>query len=230
MTERPPRLLLAEDERALVRTLTDMLTANGYEVESFHDGKEALHAVVAGSYDLILLDVMMPSLSGFDVCRNLRSQGVHTPVLMLTARGQVRDKVEGLKLGADDYLTKPFDMEELKARIEALLRRARRQESRGSVYEFDGIRVDFEKSRLERGSEFTELSDRQCRLMRYFVDNRGRVITRDELLQHVWGYNDVPFTRTVDVHIVWLRQKLETDPRNPRYIVTVHGEGYRFAF
>lgn len=230
MTDGSPKILLAEDERALVRTLTDMLTANGYEVQSFHDGQEALQAASAGSYDLILLDVMMPSLGGFEVCRNLRRRGIQTPILMLTARGQVRDKVEGLKLGADDYLTKPFDVEELKARIEALLRRARRQDSKDAIYEFDGIRVDFSKSRLERGTEFTELSDRECRLLRYFVDNRGRVITRDELLQHVWGYNEVPFTRTVDVHIVWLRQKLETDPRNPRYIVTIHGEGYRFAF
>lgn len=230
MTNGSPKILLAEDERALVRTLTDMLTANGYEVQSFHDGKEALQAASAGSYDLILLDVMMPSLGGFEVCRNLRRRGIQTPILMLTARGQVRDKVEGLKLGADDYLTKPFDVEELKARIEALLRRARRQDSNDSIYEFDGIRVDFSKSRLERGTELTELSDRECRILRYFVDNRGRAITRDELLQHVWGYNEVPFTRTVDVHIVWLRQKLETDPRNPRYIVTVHGEGYRFAF
>jgi two-component system alkaline phosphatase synthesis response regulator PhoP len=227
MTQRPVRVLLVEDERGLVRTLTDMLTADGYEVQSAMDGQEGLKKASAEPWDLILMDVMLPSMSGLQVCEELRRRGKHTPILMLTALSQTRDKVEGFKQGADDYLAKPFDVEELKARIEALLRRSRRAPF--EVYEFDGIRVDFSRSRVERQGQTTELSDRECRLMRYFIDNKGRTITRDELLQHVWGYNDIPFTRTVDVHIVWLRQKLETDPRNPRHIVTVHGEGYRFA-
>jgi two-component system alkaline phosphatase synthesis response regulator PhoP len=223
------RILLVEDEPGLVLTLTDRLAGEGYFVDSSSNGEAGLEKALEGGFDLVLLDVMLPRKSGFDVCRDLRARGVNTPVLMLTARGQVVDKVVGLKLGADDYLTKPFEMVELLARIEALLRRVPGVQALGAeVYGFGEVRVDFRKAEVSKGGDVVELSAREFKLLRYFIEHRGAALTRDELLNGVWGYNAMPVTRTVDVHVAWLRQKLEENPRRPQFIVTVHGLGYKF--
>jgi two-component system alkaline phosphatase synthesis response regulator PhoP len=223
------RILLVEDEPGLVLTLTDRLTGEGYDVESQSNGEAGLERALEGGFDLVVLDVMLPRKSGFDICRDLRARGINTPVLMLTARGQVVDKVVGLKLGADDYLTKPFDMVELLARVEALLRRGPAAQAAGSdVYGFGDVRVDFRKAEVSRGGEAVDLSAREFKLLRYFIEHRGATLSRDELLNGVWGYNAMPVTRTVDVHVAWLRQKLEENPRHPQFIMTVHGLGYKF--
>ncbi len=223
------RVLLVEDEPGLVMTLTDRLVREGYAVESSTDGESGLERASAEPFDLILLDVMLPRLSGFDVMRELRRRGVGTPVIMLTARGQVVDKVVGLKLGADDYVTKPFEMVELLARVEANLRRAPAVLHPAEGYQFDDIRMDFRKAEITRAGEPLDLSAREFQLLRYFIEHRGATLSREELLNEVWGYNSMPSTRTVDVHVAWLRQKIEPNPRHPQYIVTVHGLGYKFA-
>jgi two-component system alkaline phosphatase synthesis response regulator PhoP len=227
------RLLLVEDEPGLVMTLTDRLNAEGYEVEDAGDAETALRAACSGQFDAILLDVMLPRGNGFDVCRALRQRGIDTPILMLTARGQVIDRVVGLKLGADDYLVKPFEMAELLARVEALLRRSARQTAAGAAgadtFRFGDVSVDFRKAEVTRNGEPLELSAREFKLLRYFIEHRGATLSRDELLNEVWGYNSMPSTRTVDVHVAWLRQKLEDNPRHPQYILTIHGLGYKFS-
>jgi two-component system alkaline phosphatase synthesis response regulator PhoP len=174
---------------------------------------------------------MLPKKNGLDVCRDLRQGGLATPILMLTARGQVTDKVVGLKLGADDYLTKPFENIELLARIEALMRRSVTSGTAHAAdsYEFDDVTVDFRKAEVHRAGEAVELSAREFQLLRYFIENRGNVLSRDELLNNVWGYDAMPSTRTVDVHVAWLRQKIEPNPKRPEYIRTVHGMGYKFV-
>jgi two-component system alkaline phosphatase synthesis response regulator PhoP len=173
---------------------------------------------------------MLPRQSGFDVLRDLRQQGVDTPVIMLTARGQVVDKVVGLKLGADDYLTKPFEMMELLARIEARLRRASPPATvDAEAYRFGAVQVDFRKAEVTRDGEPVTLSAREYQLLRYLIEHRGATISRDELLNQVWGYNAMPNTRTVDVHVAWLRQKIEPNARHPQYILTAHGLGYKFV-
>jgi two-component system alkaline phosphatase synthesis response regulator PhoP len=182
------------------------------------------------SFDLLLLDVMLPAQNGFDVLRDLRQHGIETPVIMLTARGQVVDKVVGLKLGADDYLTKPFEMMELVARIEARLRRSAPKDTvDAEAYRFGTVLVDFRKAEVMREGRALDLSAREYQLLRYFIEHRGATISRDELLNHVWGYNAMPNTRTVDVHVAWLRQKIEPNPRHPQYILTAHGLGYKFV-
>jgi two-component system alkaline phosphatase synthesis response regulator PhoP len=227
------RLLLVEDEPGLVMTMTDRLELEGYEVESVTDANSALQTASNNSYDAILLDVMLPGGTGFDVCRTLRQRGVQTPILMLTARGQVIDRVVGLKLGADDYLVKPFEMAELLARIEALLRRTSTSAipagASAESYRFGDISVDFRRAEVTKAGQKLELSAREFKLLRYFIEHRGAALTRDELLNEVWGYNAMPSTRTVDVHVAWLRQKLEDNPRHPEYIHTVHGLGYKFV-
>jgi len=225
------RLLLAEDEPSLVTTLTDRLHAEGYAVEAVRDGEAALLRALGGGFDLLVLDVMMPGRDGFEVCRELRRQGSPLPVLMLTARTQVVDRVVGLKLGADDYLTKPFETIELLARIEALLRRAPPGPSGMTLerYQFGDITVDVRKAEVMHKGQLLDLSAKEFQLLKYFIEHRGATVSRDELLQEVWGYNAMPSTRTVDVHVAWLRQKLEPNPRVPQYILTVHGMGYKFA-
>jgi len=224
------RILLVEDETNLRRTLTDLLKSDGYLVESSGDGLEAQQMAMKKPYDLIILDVMLPSRSGFDVCLHLRQHGNNTPILMLTARSELNNKVQGLKAGSDDYLTKPFETPELEARIEALLRRAARGgRTELKAYDFDRIHIDFAKSQIVKNGKTTSMGERESRLLRYLVEREGTAISRDELLQEVWGYKSIPLTRTVDVHIAWLRQKIEEDPKNPVYIVTVHGQGYRFS-
>jgi two-component system alkaline phosphatase synthesis response regulator PhoP len=226
------RLLLVEDEPGLVMTLTDRLLAEGYEVESATTAPAGLELASSGNFDAILLDVMLPGGNGLDVCKTLRHRGVQTPVLMLTAKGQVVDKVVGLKLGADDYLVKPFEMAELLARIEALLRRGGQADAAappGDTYKFGNVAIDFRRAEVTKAGQMLELSAREFKLLRYFIEHRGAALTRDELLNEVWGYNAMPSTRTVDVHVAWLRQKLEDNPRHPQFILTVHGLGYKFV-
>jgi two-component system alkaline phosphatase synthesis response regulator PhoP len=225
------RILFVEDEPGLVMTLTDRLRSEGYLVETATDGEVGLTRAASETFDAIILDIMLPRKNGFDICRDLRQRDIHTPIIMLTARGQVVDKVVGLKLGADDYLTKPFEMIELLARLEALLRRAPQTAPAPApeTFQFGTIRIDFRRTEVVRDGQPIELSALEFRLLRYFIEHRGATISRDELLHEVWGYNATPSTRTVDVHVAWLRQKLEPNPRVPQYILTVHGMGYKFA-
>jgi two-component system alkaline phosphatase synthesis response regulator PhoP len=223
------RILVVEDEPALVLTLSDRLRSEGHEVEVRTDGESAFETARAGSFDLIVLDIALPRRSGLDVCRDLRREGVDTPILMLTARAELTDKVVGLKLGADDYLTKPFEMMELLARVEALLRRSGRALAGPGAYAFGDVRVDFRKAEVWRDGEAIALSALEYKLLAYLIERRGAVLSRDELLDRVWGYDATPTTRTVDVHIASLRQKIESNPAKPRFILTLHGLGYRFA-
>src|SRR5262245_29753886 len=216
----PNRLLLIEDEPGLVRTLTDRLRSEGYEVQAASDGPSGLDRATRERWDVILLDVMLPGASGFDVCRDLRQRGVTTPVIMLTARGQVVDRVLGLKLGADDYLTKPFDL--------LALPRPTATSTGPQQYRFGDIEVDFRKAEVTREGRPIELSAREYLLLKYLIEHREATITRDQLLNEVWGYHAMPSTRTVDVHVAWLRQKIEPNPKHPQYLLTVHGMGYKF--
>ena len=223
------RILLVEDEPGLIMTLTDRLSNEGFAVETARDGDAGLERGSTEPFDLMILDIMLPRRSGLDVCRDLRQRGIVTPIIMLTARGQMVDKVVGLKLGADDYVTKPFEMVELLARIEAKLRRAPVTPHPTEGYQFDGIRIDFRRAEITKDDAPLELSAREFQLLKYFIEHRGATLTREELLNEVWGYNSMPSTRTVDVHVAWLRQKIEPNPRHPQFILTVHGMGYKFA-
>jgi len=225
------RVLLVEDEPGLVLTLTDYLSTEGYSVEAASDGDTGFERALNERFDIILLDVMLPHKNGFDICRDLREQGVGTPILMLTARGQLVDKVLGLKIGADDYLSKPFEPLELLARIEALLRRSRAQPAgpQKDSYSFGDIRVDFRQTEASRNGKPIDLSALEFRLLRYFIEHRGATLSRDELLDNVWRYDPSVYSRTVDVHVSSLRQKIERDPAKPEIIVTVYGLGYKFV-
>ncbi|MBX7151710.1 response regulator transcription factor [bacterium] len=224
------RILLIEDEPGLVLTLSDRLKSEGFETDTASDGVAGLTKATASSYDAIILDVMLPQKNGFDVCRDLRTAGNTTPILMLTARGQITDKVVGLKLGADDYLTKPFDMSELLARVEALLRRAPNSKTpSGEGFTFGNVEVNFRKAEIKKDGQLIELSAQEYRLLKYMIENRGATLTRNELLEHVWSYDENITTRTVDVHIAWLRQKLEPNSKHPQYFVTIHRLGYKFT-
>ena len=224
------RILLIEDEQDLRMTLTDRLRSESYEIECAEDGETGLRRATETAYDLIILDIMLPKKNGFDVCRDLRQAGLITPVLMLTARGQTVDKVVGLKLGADDYVTKPFEVIELLARVEAILRRAPiRPVNHNDVYPVGPFRVDVRGTEVTCGGERVRLSAREFQLLRYFLEHRGTTLSRNEILKEVWGYNIKTFTRTVDVHVAGLRQKLGDDPKEPRFILTVTGLGYKFV-
>lgn len=224
------KILLVEDEPGLVLTLTDRLQNEGFDVVSATDGKAGFEMAAAEAFDLIILDVMLPKKNGYDVCRDLRQRRITTPVLMLTAKGETIDKVLGLKLGADDYLTKPFEVIELLARIEALLRRspAITNGTSESAFRFSDVVIDFKRAEVERNKVTVDLSAMEFKLLQFLIENRGQVHSRDNLLDAVWGYDAMPTTRTVDVHIAWLRQKLEPNPKRPKYIQTVHGFGYKF--
>jgi two-component system alkaline phosphatase synthesis response regulator PhoP len=224
------RLLLVEDEAGLRLTLSDRLGSEGYTVATATDGEAGLAEAATGGYDVIVLDVMLPRMNGFDVCREVRRRGVTTPILMLTARGQVVDTVVGLKLGADDYLTKPFETIELMARLEALLRRAPASAAPvGDVYRFGSVGIDFRKMEVTRAGVPVDLSAREFKLLRHFVAHRGATLSRDALLADVWGYDEMPLTRTVDVHVAGLRQKIENNPKAPEFLLTIHGLGYKFV-
>jgi len=224
------RILLIEDEPGLVLTLTDLLQAEGYTVDHAGEGIGGLAKATGQPFDVIILDVMLPGKNGFDICREIRSTGSDVAILMLTAKTQIIDRVVGLKLGADDYLTKPFDPSELLARVEALLRRARKENLRPVLrYQFGAVLLDFEKAEALKNGVPVSLAGKEMQLLRYLIDHRGKVLSRDELLQEVWEYQSDVSTRTVDVHIAWLRQKLEPNPQSPKHILTVRGSGYRFS-
>jgi two-component system alkaline phosphatase synthesis response regulator PhoP len=222
-------VLLVEDEEALRMTVGDRLRNDGYVVDYAANGDEAFEKATHLPFDLIILDIMLPRRDGFTVCRDIRQAGLITPILMLTARAQTTDKVSGLKIGADDYVTKPFDMQELMARVEALLRRApSRPTAPAGAFQFGSVHVDLRGTEVTRNGKPVNLSAREFQLLRYFLDHAGTTLSRDELLKEVWGYSADTFTRTVDVHVASLRQKLESDPKQPKFIVTVQGLGYKF--
>jgi two-component system alkaline phosphatase synthesis response regulator PhoP len=225
------RILLIEDEPGLVLTLRDRLTNEGHIVDTARDGESGLNKVTKGQFHLIILDVMLPGGSGFDVCRDLRQRGCTLPIVMLTARGQLIDKLLGLKIGADDYITKPFEMAELIARVEAQLRRTliRPLAILPATYQFGSVRVYSERAEVERNGKVVSLSALEFKLLQFLIRRRGDILSRDQMLNEVWGYDAMPSSRTVDVHISGLRQKLEDNPRCPRYILTTHGFGYRFV-
>jgi two-component system alkaline phosphatase synthesis response regulator PhoP len=222
-------VLFVEDEEALRMTVGDRLRKEGYAVECASNGEEGFEKATQLPFDLVILDVMLPKKSGFDVCREIREAGLITPILMLTARGQTSDKVNGLKIGADDYVTKPFNMQELVARVAALLRRAPiRPAAQLTAADFGSIHVDLVGTEATRDGKAVNLSAREFQLLRYFIERRGATLSRDELLKQVWGYSADMYTRTVDVHVASLRQKLEDDPKQPQFILTVQGLGYKF--
>jgi len=223
------RILLVEDEPGLVLTISDLLSAEGYEVHAASDGEAALAKAAGREFDLVILDIMLPKKTGLDVCRELRQRGIDSAILMLTAKNQIVDRVVGLKLGADDYLAKPFDPAELLARVEALLRRLHK-DKRIAVrsFRFSDVDVDFERLEVVKGGHPVSLAAKELQLLRYLVIHRDRVVPREEILQKVWEYGSDVSSRTVDVHVAWLRQKLD-NPQNPKHIQTVRGKGYRFT-
>ncbi|HET6892615.1 MAG TPA: response regulator transcription factor [Pyrinomonadaceae bacterium] len=223
------RILIVEDEPAMVAGLRDNFEFEGYEVISAGDGVEGLERALADNPDLVVLDVMMPRMSGLDLCKQLKAKRPSVPIIMLTARGQEIDKVVGLELGADDYVTKPFSIRELMARVKAVLRRVSPQLSDQEVYRFSDIEVNVRSNQVLRGGSPVELSSKEFALLAYFLSHPAETLSRDRLLDAVWGYENYPNTRTVDTHIVHLRQKLEPNPEEPRFILTIHGSGYKFV-
>jgi DNA-binding response OmpR family regulator len=223
------RILIVEDEPAMVQGLRDNFEYEGYEVLSAADGAEGLELALRENPDLVVLDVMMPKMSGLDVCKQLKAKKPAMPIIMLTARGQEIDKVVGLELGADDYVTKPFSIRELMARVKAVLRRVSPQSMSAEVYRFSDVEVNVRSNEVLRSGRPVELSAKEFALLAYFVAHPAETLSRDRLLDAVWGYENYPNTRTVDAHIVHLRQKLEPNPLEPRFILTVHGSGYKFV-
>src|SRR5262245_20751598 len=225
-----PLILLIDDDESLASLLTETLRRDGYDPRACSDTARAEDALRNHVFDVILLDVMLPNRSGFEFCAQLRNQGIQTPVLMLTARGDVTDRVTGLRIGADDYLPKPFELPDLLARIEALRRRASQAgRSETGLVEFGDVCVNLYQRSVLRCGHPIELTRLEFNMLSHLIRNRGRVVFRDELLRAVWGYRALPFTRTVDVHMWQLRRKLEADPQDPRFLRTVHGTGYLFA-
>ena len=222
------RILIVDDEPEIVRGLEDNLRFEGYETFAAADGREALAAAAREAPDLILLDIMMPGLSGWDVCRELRSKGIDVPIIMLTARGEEGDRVRGLELGADDYITKPFSLRELLARVRAVLRRPGPRH-KVEEFAFGDARVRLRGRQAFRAGREVGLTRKELDLLVYLLEHRGEVVTRERLLDEVWGYERFPTTRTVDTHILRLRRKFEADPDRPAFIVTVHGQGYKFT-
>jgi DNA-binding response OmpR family regulator len=228
MGEQQIKVLIVEDDESVRSSLKLNLELEGYKVVAAENGEEGIKAVVANKPDLIILDVNMPKKDGLQTCKELRVSGVSTPIILLTTRSQEVDKVLGLDMGADDYLGKPFGMLELIARCKALLRRFQKTLAVDNVH-FDDVVVDFKAYKAEKSQRPLDLSAREYRLLKYLVAKNGNVVTRDELLDEVWGYNSYPTTRTVDNHIARLRQKVEANSDDPRHILTVHGVGYKFV-
>ncbi len=222
------RILIVEDDPAMSVALRDGFEFEKYTVEMAADGEEGLRLAGRGDHDLMILDVMLPKKSGLDVCKELRRNGSRTPIIMLTARGQEIDKIVGLKLGADDYVTKPFSFMELLARVEAVLRRMTRNAT-GDEYAFGDVTLDFRTYQATKAEASIDLTPREFRILRYFIDHADEVVTRESLLNHVWGYDSAAFTRTVDTHMARLRQKIENTPGEPRHLITVHRVGYKFV-
>ena len=223
-------VLLIEDEAGLVTTISDLLRAKGFTIDSAGDGLTGLAKAKRGRFDLIILDVMLPRMSGLEICRALRAHGNDVRVLMLTARTRLADRVAGLQLGADDYLTKPFETPELLARIDALVRRSQKGSFAPVLsFQFDSVEINFATGEVCKDRVPVTLTAKEIELLRYLIDHRGKVVSRDELLEGVWEYQPGVSSRTVDVHVAWLRQKLEDEPQAPRHIHTVRGVGYRFS-
>lgn len=223
------RILIVEDEQSILMALEDDLRMEGYEVETASDGLVGLSLALEGSYDLVILDLMLPAMDGFEVCRRLRQARVSTPILMLTAKSQEVDKVLGLELGADDYVTKPFSPRELVARVKAILRRGKAPAPELVAYRFGDVELDFRKYETKKGGHPVDLTAREYSLMRFLIEHREVVVSRFDILAAVWGEPGSVFPRTVDTHIANLRKKLEDDPSVPRFLVGVRGVGYRFA-
>jgi len=222
------RILVVEDDPAILRGLADNLAFESHEVLTATDGDKACSLIREHRPDLIILDLMLPRMSGYEVCRKVRAEGVTTPIVMLTARGEEADRVLGLDLGADDYVTKPFSVRELMARVRALLRRAHPARTAINELRFDDVTIDFKRYEARRGGAAVDVTRKEFGVLRYVASSPGEVITRDELLNEVWGYEATPTTRTVDNHIASLRAKLEVTPAQPRHLVTVHGVGYKW--
>jgi DNA-binding response OmpR family regulator len=225
----PAKILVVEDEPNMVAGLRDNFEFEGYEVITASDGIEGLERALAESPDLVVLDVMMPRMSGLEVCRQLRAKRASIPIIMLTARGQEVDKVVGLEIGADDYVTKPFSIRELLARVRAILRRTAALPKNLDQHSFGDVEVDLHRRRVLRSGKLLDISSKEFELLKYFICHSGETLSRDRLLEDVWGYDNYPSTRTVDTHLVRLRQKLEPDPEQPQYFITVHGTGYQFV-
>lgn len=225
----PAKILVVEDEPNMVAGLRDNFEFEGYEVITASDGIEGLDRALAESPDLVVLDVMMPRMSGLEVCRQLRAKRASIPIIMLTARGQEVDKVVGLEIGADDYVTKPFSIRELLARVRAILRRTAAIPKNLDQHSFGDVEVDLHRRRVLRSGKLLDISSKEFELLKYFIYHSGETLSRDRLLEDVWGYDNYPSTRTVDTHLVRLRQKLEPDPEQPQYFITVHGTGYQFV-
>ncbi|HEX6502377.1 MAG TPA: response regulator transcription factor [Terriglobales bacterium] len=224
-----PKILIVEDEPGMVAGLRDNFEFEGYQVLSAMDGVAGLERALADSPDLVILDVMMPRMSGLDVCKQLKSKRPAIPIIMLTARGQEVDKVVGLELGADDYVTKPFSIRELLARVKAVLRRSGSLPKDKDRFAFGDVEVNLRSCQVSRKGRSLDISSKEFDLLKYFLCHPGEALTRDRLLEEVWGYDKFPTTRTVDAHIVRLRQKLEPRPEDPRFFLTVHGTGYKFV-
>ena len=227
-TETNIKILIVEDEADMLKGLRDNFEYEGYQVVAVKDGEEGLRRASSDKPDLVILDVMLPKMSGLEMCKRLRARS-RVPILMLTARGQEVDKVAGLELGADDYVTKPFSIRELLARVKALLRRADPGRQPIEGYSFGAVSVDFLTHRATRSGRPLEFSTMELELLRYFILHRGEPLSRDRLLEEVWGYENSPTTRTVDTHVMKVRQKVEEDPSHPRFILTLHGTGYKFV-
>lgn len=223
------RVLIVEDDPAILRGLRDNLLAESYEVLTASDGEAGYRLIREQEPDLVILDLMLPRMSGYEVCRKLRDQGITTPILMLTARGEEGDRVLGLDLGADDYVTKPFSVRELLARVRAIVRRANPPRPLPDELRFDDVVVDFRRYEARKGDRRIEMTRKEYGLLRYLAARSGEVVRRDELLEEVWEYRNYPTTRTVDNHVLALRAKLEDGPAEPRHLITVHGVGYKFV-
>jgi len=224
------KILIIEDEEDLVKGLKLNLADEGYEVDWASDGVEGLRKALEERPDLIILDIMLPRMNGLDICRELRKKNISIPIIMLTAKGEEIDKVLGLEIGADDYMTKPFSIRELLARIKAHLRREKRErKTMPEVYRFGDVQIDFTHFKVKRKDKELDLTSLEIDIMKYFIAHREEVVTREALLDKIWGYEKYPTTRTIDNHILKLRKKIEGDPSHPEYILSVYGEGYRFV-
>jgi DNA-binding response OmpR family regulator len=224
------KILIIEDEEDLVKGLKLNLADEGYEVDWAFDGVEGIRKALEERPHLIILDIMLPKMNGLDICRELRQKNISIPIIMLTAKGEEIDKVLGLEIGADDYMTKPFSIRELLARIKAHLRREKRERKKApEVYRFGDVEIDFTHFKVMRKDKELDLTSLEIEILKYFIAHKGEVVTREALLDKIWGYEKFPTTRTIDNHILKLRKKIEGDPSHPEYILSVYGEGYRFV-
>jgi len=222
------KILVVEDDLTIAAGLQQAFVAAGYEVECVADGPTGLERALAGKPALLLLDIMLPGMSGFEITKKLRDQGRRLPIILLTARGEEDDRVLGLELGADDYITKPFSLRELVARVRSVLRRSQAGGKQPELYRFGNVTVDFKRQEVSKGGRPVELSAREFRILAYFIAHAGTLLSREQLLNDIWGYEIFPTTRTVDNHIARLRKKVEDEPETPRYIRTARGAGYLF--